>query len=155
MESVCNVGTHPLFSIAVGGAAGSVLRYVVGQWVDSRLSETGFPFGTFTVNFVGSFILGVLAFCVLESLLPNYRELYLLFGTGFCGGFTTFSTFEWETHKLIRDGNWWLAGSYVVGSVVCGFIAFVLAGFIVQSTVGKPLAGDQIAFIAVPRDRGA
>ncbi|HKB04663.1 MAG TPA: fluoride efflux transporter CrcB, partial [Gemmataceae bacterium] len=100
---------HPLILVGLGSAAGGVLRYYLGRWVDERFGGTGFPWGTFVINVSGSFILGVLALLVLERLPPDYRWAYLLLGTGFCGGFTTFSTFSWETFQLVRDGSLWLA----------------------------------------------
>jgi fluoride exporter len=140
MESIWLFVTHPFLLVAVGGAIGSVARFAVGRWVDAWFSGAEFPFGTFVVNIVGSFILGILALWVLERLPPNFRGLYLLFGTGFCGGFTTFSTFEWETYKLVRDGSWWLAGFNVIGSVICGFVGIIAAAIVVSGVFGKPLA---------------
>jgi CrcB protein len=137
VDSFWAVLTHPLVLVTVGGAIGSVLRFVVGQWVDARFTVGGLPWGTFVVNVSGSFILGVLALWVLERLPAEYRGLYLLFGTGFCGGFTTFSTFEWETFKLVRDGSWLLAGTNVVGSFVCGFVGILAALFVVQGVLGR------------------
>jgi fluoride exporter len=138
VESAWAVVTHPLVLVTVGGAVGSLLRYVVGRWVDARLTVGGLPWGTFVVNVVGSFVLGVLALWVLERLPANYRGLYLLFGTGFCGGFTTFSTFEWETFKLVRDGSWALAGVNVFGSFACGFLGILAAVVVVHAVFGRP-----------------
>jgi hypothetical protein len=62
-----------------------------------------------------------------------YWGWYILLGTGFCGGFTTFSTFEWETLQMVRQGHWWLALIYVLGSVAAGFLGVMLAVFLVDS----------------------
>lgn len=137
MESARTVLAHPLVLVTVGGAVGSLLRFVVGRWVDARFTAGGLPWGTFTVNVAGSFILGVLALWVLERLPAEYRGIYLLFGTGFCGGFTTFSTFEWETFKLVRDGSWAMAGVNVAGSVACGFVGVLAAALVVQGLAGR------------------
>jgi CrcB protein len=118
---------HPVTLVAVGSALGGNARYWLGQWIDARQLPGGLPWGTFAINVTGSLILGFLAVWFMERLGPVRRELYLLLGTGFCGGYTTFSTFEWETYKLVRDGNWPAALAYVLGSVLVGFLG-VFAG---------------------------
>lgn len=128
---------HPITLIAVGSAVGGNLRYYLGGLVDRQHWFAGWPSGTFTVNVLGSFILGFLAVSLLERLTPAQREAYLLLGTGFCGGFTTFSTFEWETYKLLRDGAWPLAAAYVLSSCLVGLVAVVLGAGLAHLCLGR------------------
>ena len=110
--------------IALGGAAGSILRYVIGGAVQ-RLSGSGFPFGTMFVNVSGCFLIGMLMRQFLNMQLSN--DLRALLIVGFCGGFTTFSTFSAETLGLIEGGEYVRATSYVVLSVGICLLA-TLAG---------------------------
>ena len=118
-----------MFLLMLGGALGTLARYGVGRWAASHWWGREFFFlGTLFVNVSGSFALGVAAVILLDARLPpHYQNWFLLVGTGFCGGFTTFSTFQWETYQLVRDGSWWLALAYVFGSVLAGFLGIVLA----------------------------
>lgn len=123
--------THPALLVGVGGGVGSVARYYLGQFFNP--AESGrVPWGTFAVNVAGSFVLGLLALIVLEKLPEAYRPIYVLLGVGFCGGFTTFSTFEWELFKLLRDGSWGTALAYLAGSVVAGFVGILAAAVIAR-----------------------
>jgi len=100
--------------IALGGAAGSLLRYSLGGAVQ-RLSASGFPVGTLVVNVSGCFIIGVLVRQFMNmQLSPDLRALLIV---GFCGGFTTFSTFSAETLGLIEGGEYARAMSYVILSL--------------------------------------
>jgi CrcB protein len=111
----------------VGGGLGTIARYVLSKWFNEQPWGQSFPWGTFFINVSGSFILGAAAVFILERLSPAHQNWYLLLGTGFCGGYTTFSTFEWETYKLVRDGSWWYALANVFGSVLAGFVGILLA----------------------------
>jgi CrcB protein len=117
---------NKMLLIMLGGALGCYLRYVVSRWCNTQPWGQAFPYGTLIVNVSGSFILAVVAVIFLERLPPAYQDWYLLIGTGFCGGFTTFSTFEWETFKLVRDSSWYYALANVCGSVLAGFIGILL-----------------------------
>jgi CrcB protein len=118
--------SNKLLLLMLGGAAGTWARYALGRWINSQTWAQGFPYGTMVINVTGSFILGLASVIILERLRPEYQHWYLLVGTGFCGGYTTFSTFEWETYKLVRDGSWLLALANVLVSVLAGFAGVVL-----------------------------
>jgi CrcB protein len=114
-----------IWYIALGGAAGSVTRYLVGVAVQSR-SGADFPVGTLIVNLSGCLLLGFLIRYALATpaITPEFRALLI---TGLCGGYTTFSTFSYETVTLIQDGDWRRAGLYV-GLSVGGSVLGVLLG---------------------------
>ena len=113
-----------LLALAAGGVLGTLARYGLAGWVHAW-AGTGFPWGTFAVNVVGSFLLGfALRGSELSSLSPETRALLT---TGFCGAFTTFSTLSWETVALLQGGAWGRAGAYALGSLGLG-LAAVWAG---------------------------
>lgn len=119
-----NTLTWPLLgAVAFGGAAGSALRYAVSVWL-SR-ANGAFPVGTFVVNIVGSLLIGLLA--RVFSTPDSNAVLRLALTIGFCGGFTTFSTFSAEFVTLVQEGRSGRAVAYVVASVLSGVLA-VLAG---------------------------
>jgi CrcB protein len=125
--------TNKLVLLTVGGVIGTWARYWIGRWFSEQPWGQAFPLGTFVINVSGSFILGAAAIFILERLPPEQQQWYLLVGTGLCGGYTTFSTFEWETFKLVRDGSWWLALANVFGSVIAGFVGVLLGVMLVEA----------------------
>ena len=137
MEWLGEMAVHPIVLIAVGSAVGGNLRYWLGRWIDAQQWPGGIPWGTFVINVTGSLVLGFCAVWFLERLEPARRGLYLLLGTGFCGGYTTFSTFEWETYKLLRDENWFAALANVFGSVAVGFLGVFLGALAAHAIFGR------------------
>lgn len=135
-EWLSELATHPAVLIAVGSAAGGNLRYWLGRWIDEHAQWLGMPWGTFVINVTGSFLLGFFAVW-LSRLAPGSRELYLLLGTGFCGGYTTFSTFEWETLELVRRGDWPVALLNVGASVFVGFVAVASGAVLARLIFGE------------------
>ncbi|HLI79820.1 MAG TPA: fluoride efflux transporter CrcB [Candidatus Binataceae bacterium] len=112
-----------LLLVAVGGGIGSATRYLVGGWFASRFGGE-FPYGTFVINVSGSFIIGFfLAFAQERASLSPYWRLF--FAVGFLGGYTTFSTFEYEGIRLLQEREMLLSSVYLIGSVVGGGIAAV------------------------------
>jgi CrcB protein len=111
--------------VFVGGMVGAPLRYLTDRAVQSR-HDTVFPWGTFVVNVVGSFILGGIASGVAHHGWPSNVSLF--FGTGICGGLTTFSTFGYETWRLLVAGSRAEAALNACGSLAAG-LASAAAGF--------------------------
>jgi CrcB protein len=113
-----------LLVIAVGGAVGGPARYALSQLVSG--APNTFPWATFWTNVSGSFLLGFLVIFLLERFRPS-RYLRAALGTGFCGAYTTFSTFSVETDLLVKDGQVVVATAYVAASLLVG-LAAVVAG---------------------------
>ncbi|MDR1407689.1 MAG: fluoride efflux transporter CrcB [Tannerella sp.] len=109
-----------LLLIGFGGGAGSILRYLTSV-VTNKYFHGAFPLGTFIVNVAGCFVIGWLA--GLFGRQPGYSDLRALFITGFCGGYTTFSTFSAENAQLFQSGNGSLAVVYIIASVLAGLAA--------------------------------
>jgi CrcB protein len=112
----------PYLLVGAGSFVGGNARYVLGRWVGG-LVDARFPLGTFLVNVLGSFLLGFLAGLLATRALPHSDSLRLALGVGFCGGFTTFSTFEYENHALLEDGLWLTAAANVALSLFVGLLA--------------------------------
>ena len=119
-----------VLAVGLGGAVGSILRFMLSTVMLAGYTFFGFPLGTFTVNALGSLIIGILM-AVLED------KTYTLIGiVGFCGGFTTFSTFSADTIKLLRVGDWSSASLYIIMSIVVCLICTAL-GIWIGTTITK------------------
>ncbi|MFR9787496.1 fluoride efflux transporter CrcB [Streptomyces sp. MB22_4] len=116
--------------VIAGAVVGAPLRYLTDRTVQSR-HDTVFPWGTFTVNVVGSLVLGLVTGAVLAGGMSS--DLQLLIGTGLCGALSTYSTFSYETLRLAEDGARLLAAANVVASVVAGLGAAFLGAALAQS----------------------
>lgn len=110
--------------VALGGAIGSAVRYLLTVAIQVRASAM-FPVGTLVVNVSGAFLLGLIMRYAVQSASIT-PEMRLLLTTGLCGGYTTFSTFSYETARLMEDGEWRGASLYVVLSVLLSIAAMFL-----------------------------
>lgn len=110
-----------LLIVGLGGGIGSVFRYLTSVWTQ-KLVQSVFPWATFIVNVLGCLIIGILVGFFTKQQIEN-SDLKLLFVTGFCGGFTTFSAFALENIKLFQTGNSLLALLYIALSVIVGIFA--------------------------------
>jgi fluoride exporter len=123
------MGTNILL-VGLGGSIGSILRYLTQRWVNESYQHN-FPLATFLVNVFGCLLIGIL-YAIGEKgniLSPQTR---LLLVTGFCGGFTTFSTFAFENMNLLRVGDNFYFLLYAVGSVVLGIAAVYIGSLLIK-----------------------
>jgi len=109
-----------LILIAIFGAVGTLARYGVQSAVQIRTGGT-YPYGTLLINLTGCFLLGLIGQFTLNRMVisPDWR---VAIAVGFFGGYTTFSSFGWETAKMMEDGEWLRATTYVTASVVIGLL---------------------------------
>ncbi|RKF02782.1 camphor resistance protein CrcB [Tenacibaculum lutimaris] len=121
--------------VFLGGGIGSVLRYIIGKALNS--SQTGIPYGTFTANILGSLLIGIILGLAAknQTLTQNHT---LLLATGFCGGFTTFSTFAYENHVFLKSGDFSSFALYTIASFIIGFLAVFAGIFLVSYLWGNP-----------------
>jgi len=114
--------------VLAGAGLGGLLRYAAGTWIMAKYGGR-FPLGTFVINVTGSFLIGVLMMLFTERLQPhpNWR-LFLVVGV--LGGYTTFSSFEYEAFQAVRDGASWLAALYVLASVGVGYLGVWLGALL-------------------------
>jgi fluoride exporter len=116
--------------VLIGGGTGAMARYAAGSAIMIRFGGK-FPLGTLVINVTGSFLIGFLMTMLTErfKLDPNWR---LLLVVGFLGGYTTFSSFEWETYSALRDGARWTGALNVVSSVTLGYAAVWLGAILAR-----------------------
>ena len=114
--------------VLAGAGLGGLARYVAGTSIMAKYGGR-FPLGTFVINVTGSFLIGVLMTMLTERFHPhpNWR-LFLVVGV--LGGYTTFSSFEYETYQAVRDGERWMGLIYVLGSVVVGYLGVWLGALL-------------------------
>lgn len=126
------VSVDRYLAVLAGAGLGGLGRFILGGWIAEKLGWT-FPFGTFAINVSGCFLIGIAmaALGARPELNPNWR-LFLVVGV--LGGYTTFSTFEFEAWRAARDGQAWMSLAYLVSSVVAGYLAVWL---------GSRLAGQR------------
>lgn len=115
--------------VLAGAGLGGVARYGLGTWIMTKYGGS-FPLGTFFINITGSFFIGVLMTLFTERLPPhpNWR---LFMVVGILGGYTTFSSFEYETYQSVRNGAGWMGMLYVTGSVVLGYAGVWLGALLI------------------------
>ncbi|MDT0678153.1 fluoride efflux transporter CrcB [Autumnicola musiva] len=118
--------------VFLGGGFGSVLRYLISKGLNNS-AVTSMPYGTFTVNLLGSLFLGFLFGLSLKN--PNINPgISMFFAVGFCGGFTTFSTFALENQLFLRTGDYFNFFIYMLSSIILGIFAIFLGLFFSRLT---------------------
>lgn len=119
-----------VFLVFIGGGFGSVLRYLLGKYLNNV--ESGIPYGTFAANILGSLLIGlILGFAIKNDTLSSNQTILL--ATGFCGGFTTFSTFAYENHVMLKSGDFMNFAIYTIASFAVGFLAVFLGMYLVKT----------------------
>jgi len=115
--------------VFIGGGFGSVLRFVIGKYLNS--TETGIPYGTFLANILGSLLIGIILGLAAKNSTLSQSQTILL-ASGFCGGFTTFSTFAYENHVFLKSGDFTSFALYTIASFVIGFLAVFIGLYLVK-----------------------
>jgi CrcB protein len=129
------MSVNGVLAVMVGGGIGAALRYIIASYV-ARFHSGPFPLGTFLINVTGSFIIGLLMtfFLYRSDLNPAWR-LFLV--TGVLGGYTTFSSFEWETLTAVKSGAAVAAILNVLLSVALGFVGVWIGAALIVNARGK------------------
>ncbi len=123
-DELKNKHMNQWFFVFLGGGVGSLVRYWTTKFFEDCKLFGDFPFPTFVANMVSSFIVGLLFGYMSKSDIDN--SIWLLLAVGFCGGFSTFSTFSFESFKMLQNGQWVLFSSYILLSIIFGIIMVFL-----------------------------
>ena len=118
-----------LLLVFIGGGFGSALRFLFGKYLNNV--QTGIPYGTFAANILGSLLIGIILGLAAKNTVLSQSHTLLL-ATGFCGGFTTFSTFAYENHVFLKSGDFMSFALYTISSFALGFLAVFLGMFLVK-----------------------
>jgi CrcB protein len=114
--------------VFIGGGFGSVLRFIIGKYLNQ---SSGIPYGTFAANILGSLLIGIILGLAAKNNTLSQNQTLLL-STGFCGGFTTFSTFAYENANFLKTGDFTSFAIYTIASFVIGFLAVFLGLYLVK-----------------------
>ena len=115
--------------VGIGGAIGSILRYLASTGIQNKFLSA-FPYGTLCVNISGCFLIGIIyALAERNNISPEWR---FFLATGICGGYTTFSTFSYESLALLRGGELFYATAYISLSVVLGILATFIPVLVIE-----------------------
>ena len=117
--------------VGIGGGIGSIMRFLTSRFMARLVAAQWLFLGTLAANLIGCFLIGILSGWML-SHMPDNQPFRLLFIVGFCGGYTTFSTFAFENYRLIEMNQWGILLIYLTVSVVLGIIAVWLGMKIVS-----------------------
>lgn len=118
-----------LVLVFIGGGLGSTLRYGLSKYLNS--AENGIPYGTFAANILGSLLIGIILGVALKSQTFSQNTVLFL-ATGFCGGFTTFSTFAYENYIFLKSGDFASFALYTIASFVIGFVMVFIGIWLVK-----------------------
>ena len=115
--------------VFIGGGFGSVLRYIIGKWLNN--TENGIPYGTFAANILGSLLIGfILGYAAKNEAIS--QNTTLLLATGLCGGITTISPFAYESHVFLKSGDFTTFAFYTIASFAIGFLAVFAGMYLVR-----------------------
>ncbi len=120
----------PIAYVGVGGMLGAILRYLLS--LGSQALSLSFPAGTLVANLAGCFLIGVIMQMVFRTEWPS-TEMRLLLATGFCGGFTTLSSFVYEMHTYLSEHDYFLAAAYMTATLVGAMACFYLGMLLVSA----------------------